>query len=114
MMEREIRMTDFPPDIFAEIPVELFCYCHCNPRIVLLDRKFTSCANCDGTTWRFSEMAERHGYFGRKIRSLPWQAITKLPYRYFERCDCDEKPKSHEEREFIEIVLECLNSAALP
>jgi len=45
---------------------------------------------------------------------LPWQAITKLPYRYFERCDCDEKPKSHEEREFIEIVLECLNSAALP
>jgi hypothetical protein len=81
---------------------------------VFLNRKFTSCRECGGTTWRFSEIAEHRGYFRRKIRSLSWQAISRLPSRYFERCSCGGELQSGEEREFFDAILELIGGADLP
>src|SRR3990167_1227112 len=86
--DRVIQMTELPADILKIIPPEYFAYCHCNPRIVLLNRKFTSCTECDGTTWKFSEFAEHKGYFGKNICKVYWQKIFQLPSHYFERCSC--------------------------
>src|SRR3972149_5263922 len=68
-------MTELSADILKIIPPEYFAYCYCNPRIVLLNRRFTSCEDCVGTTWKFSELAEHKGYFGKNIRKVYWQKI---------------------------------------
>lgn len=112
--DRGMHLTDIQADIFKMIPVEHFVYCHCNSRIVFLNRKFTACQECDGTTWRLTEIAEHKGYFRRKIRSLSWQGITQLPCYYFERCSCGHEPKSCDEKEQLEVILGLMDNTVSP
>lgn len=114
LQKRAVCMADIPADIFKIVPVEHFIYCHCNPRIIFLNRKFTDCQECNGTTWRFTEIAEHKGYFRRKIRSLSWRGITQLPCHYFERCSCGNEPKSCDEKEQLEVILGLMDNTVLP
>ena len=115
LRQRGAQISTIPADLLKIIPAQYFIYCHCNPRVVLLNRKFTSCTECDGTTWKFSEFAEHkgYGYFGKKIRKVYWQKIAQLPSHYFERCSCGVESNSREVKELLEVVLECLDSPAL-
>ncbi|HOW59137.1 MAG TPA: hypothetical protein PLO78_05360 [Candidatus Omnitrophota bacterium] len=104
MLDRQgMHMTDIPPDIFQMIPVECIQYCHCNVRLLLFKHRHSQipCGDCDGTTWRFTEAAERAGYRFRKVSQLSLDKIESLPAHYFERCACglDERiPKRREKR----------------
>lgn len=110
MLDRQgMHMTDISPDIFQMIPVECIQYCHCNVRLVLFKhRRFRIvCDDCDGTTWRFTEPAERAGYRFKKVSQLSLDEIELLPAYYFERCACgvDEKsPKSCEKRKVTKSI----------
>lgn len=112
LKEQEIRMVDILPDILKIIPPQYFVYCHCNPRIVLLNRRFTACDECDGTTWKFSEFAEHNDYFQKRISKVYWQKIVHLPSSYFERCSCGHKPNPHEEKQLLEFLLGLMSDSA--
>ncbi len=92
--QNHIHMTEIPSEVFEKIPIELLKFCHCNIRLAFFPNdKIVRCLECEGTTWCFTEHAEKEGYRWKKTASLSTEEIRVLPCEYFERCSCgiDEK-----------------------
>lgn len=114
MLEQQgMHLTDIPPDVFKMIPVEDLMFCHCNIRLALFKRnKLDACFECKGTTWCFTEAAEREGYREKNVSNLTLDEIRTLPCEYFERCPCgyeDQGPKSLERKNVLKNVLDLLD-----
>jgi len=112
--QHNIHMTDIPPEIFTKFPLEFLVYCHCNIFLAFrtkpsyIEQEATLCRECNGSTWRFSEVAEEAGYRWKKVRDLSWADIKHLPCHFFKRCPCGEDeqaPKSPQRTESLRDVL---------
>ena len=116
LLQNGVHMTDIPPAVFKEIPIEYLLYCHCN---VLISRQKPSyiaddafnCSECGGSTWRFTPTAEKAGYQWKKVALLPRQELKSLPCTFFERCPCGEDEQGHkppEKRKILETLSDLL------
>lgn len=107
---RGVHMTDLPREAFKKIPVEMLYFCHCNIRVVVFPRdEIVGCLECESTSWRFTESADREGHQWKKMLNLSPQEIEALPCEYFERCPCgvdEQAPKSPGKRKALKEILD--------